>query len=233
MLIGGQAVSVWAHLYFDELPTALKGVPLTSKDIDFCGDNKAVRLAAERLNGKALFPSMDDPTPNVGVVQYVDSAGETRGIDFLGAPHGINSEKEVNDRAQSIELLDETGKGTGQFYLVLHPVHSLVSRVSNVATLPGYDTLDALQQLDASIHSCRGFIRQVLKDVGVRAALNLNEEVIAVACSVNGRTVHKKHGRDPFEAVVCDSSLPEKFTMERYPRVAQWLEKKRAAPSKP
>jgi hypothetical protein len=83
VLVGGQAVGFWADVYSgrDSAPASL--VPLASKDIDFCGDVRAVRICAERLAGRSRLPSMDDHTPNTGVVTFVDTHGIERTIDFI------------------------------------------------------------------------------------------------------------------------------------------------------
>jgi hypothetical protein len=223
VVIGGQAVAFWADVYRNDLPPALRPRPLTSKDLDFAGDKAAVRLAADRLGGQALLATMDDATPNVGVVSFIDESGTRRAIDFLEVPFGIASAETVIRRAQQLEVLTKDGEGTGQVFLVLHPVHTLQSRVANVAALPGGDRPQGLDQLRASIACCRGFTRTVLSNFGQRPALKLNEEAFRIARSMHGRRVLERHGIDPFEAVLVDERLPEKFRSRRYPQMREQL----------
>ncbi len=228
VVVGGQAVSIWAELYKDELPPDLRRRPLTSKDIDFTGGKKAVRLAADRLDGETLFPGPDDHnTPNIGVVKYVDLAGVEREIDFLDVPHGLKSAKDVNRRAQRVELLDENDRPTGQRFRVLNPIHTLQSRMANVATLPGGDSEAGLKQLRAAVATARGFIRDVLARAGARAALRVNEEVFRLAMGLHGLDLFAKHGIDVFDAVIADPSLPETFRSKRYPQMKERLSSKR------
>jgi hypothetical protein len=221
VVIGGQAVAFWAEIYRNELPEDLRAEPLTSKDLDFEGDKAAVRLTADRLGGEAFFPDLDDPTPNVGVVKYVDESGEIWGIDFLEVPFGLKSAQEVFDRAQRLEVLDEEGGGSGQFFLILNPIHALLSRVANVAALPGGNTSQGLNQLRAAISSCRAFVKTVLSEYDPRKALKLNEEVFEIAISMHGQTVFQKYRIDPMEAVLLDDHLPGEFRVIRYPQMLE------------
>jgi hypothetical protein len=78
VLVGGQAVNFWASYYEPRVPDLAREAPFTSKDIDFCGDPRAVRLCAERLGGTPHLATFDDATPNSGTVVFVDGAGITR-----------------------------------------------------------------------------------------------------------------------------------------------------------
>lgn len=130
VLIGGQAVAFWAHYY------AITDLPLTSKDIDFCGNKRAAELCAERLGGSPSFPGMDDATPNSAVVRFVDDDGVERILDFLDAPFGLRAE-EVHRLSQEFSILDPAGQDTSSHFRVMHPLHCLVSRINNTAALPG------------------------------------------------------------------------------------------------
>ena len=53
VLVGGQAVNFWASYYERRVAELASEAPFTSNDIDFCGDQRAVRMCAERLNSLA------------------------------------------------------------------------------------------------------------------------------------------------------------------------------------
>ena len=72
VLVGGQAVNFWASRYQPRVPELGREAPFTSKDIDFCGDQKAVRICADRLGGTPRLATPDDATPNSGTVVFVD-----------------------------------------------------------------------------------------------------------------------------------------------------------------
>ena len=108
VLVGGQAVNFWVSHYERRVPEFALEAPFTSKDIDFCGDPRAVRVCAERLAGKARIATFDDATPNSGTVVFVDASGVTRTLDVVLAPFGIDA-AEVHATALPVEILDDAG----------------------------------------------------------------------------------------------------------------------------
>ncbi len=128
VLVGGQAVNFWAELYAPRVPAIDGEAPFTSKDIDFCGDVRAVRICADRLGGTSRIATMDDHTPNAGVVTFIDDLGVKRTIDFLDAPLGLRAD-EVRRLAIPAEILDAAGKPAGPPFLIMHPVQVMESRV--------------------------------------------------------------------------------------------------------
>nr|MBK7070633.1 hypothetical protein [Deltaproteobacteria bacterium] len=70
-------MNVWSEFYLAQgrAPELLADAPFTSKDIDFCGGHEAARLFATRVRqGRAKLATLDDATPNIGVVLFVDEA---------------------------------------------------------------------------------------------------------------------------------------------------------------
>ena len=63
VVVGGRAVNFWAEFYAPRVPAIDREAPFTSKDIDFCGDVRAVRIRAERLGGIARVATMGDRAP--------------------------------------------------------------------------------------------------------------------------------------------------------------------------
>lgn len=229
VVVGGQAVNFWAEFYASRVPAIEREAPFTSKDIDFCGDLRAVRICAERLAGTSRVATMDDITPNTAVVTFVDDTGVKRTIDFLEAPFGLRAE-EVRRLAIPAEILDASGRPTGPLFRIMHPVHVMESRVHNSMTLPGYDRPGPLKQLRLSVLCAREFTRDMIESARIRVALRLNERVFTFCLKDrDGREVHAKHGVDPFEAVVADDDrLPAKFRETRFVQMRRELALRRA-----
>jgi hypothetical protein len=241
ILVGGQAVNLWAEHYLAQgrVPELLVDVPYTSKDVDFCASKEVVRAFAARLpQGRARFPSLDDATPNTGIVMFVDDAGRERVIDFLAAPFGLDA-KEVERDAVSMDVLDAQGQATGRRFRVMHPIASMESRVHNVVGLAHtYDTPHGRKQLRASVVCAREALKDLLDTPAaegfdpVRTVLDLNERIFDLCLhDHHGRVVHQRTGIDPFDAVFVDPRLGERFVATRYPQVRARLaaaRKKRA-----
>jgi hypothetical protein len=225
VLVGGQAVNFWVSFYEHRVPEFASTAPYISKDIDFCGDQRAVRTCAERLGGKARLSTFDDATPNTGTVVFVDAAGVTRTIDVVSAPFGLNGE-EVRRTALPVELLDDAGAPTGTSFYVMHPVLSMESRVHNVVGLAAsYDNEQGRRQLGAAIACAREFLRDVLDGVmaaedPVRMVTKLNERVFRFAMrDRDARELYRSRGVDPAEVILEDRRLAKAFHDKRLPQM--------------
>ena len=227
ILVGGQAVSVWMRMlqpHSDELASL---EPLTSKDIDFEGGAQAARRAGDLLSGRVKISTMDDNTPNTGLVMFVDSDGFEREIDFIDAPLGLKH-RDVRDTAVQLMLPDENGEPTIPLW-VMHPERSMESRVVNAIALNKTQPL-ALRQLRVSVICARLYSTYMLdhyndlpEEQRARAVLNLNERIFR-KCTKDKRfrDVFLDHDIDPFAAVLVDHPLmPERFREQRYPQMQE------------
>ena len=238
VLVGGQAVNFWASYYERRVPELATEAPFTSKDIDFCGDQRTVRVCAQRLGGTARVASFDDATPNTGTIVFVDGAGVTRTLDVLSAPFGLKAE-EVHGTALPVEVIEDSGTGTGVTFYVLHPVLSMESRVHNVIGLAAsYDTDQGRKQLSAAVTCAHEFLRDVLGghlDVEdpVRTVLTLNERVFRFAMrDRHARELYRSRGIDPGAALIDDERLPKAFRTIRLPQMrAELAARDRPPPS--
>lgn len=238
VLVGGQAVNLWSEIYLAQgrAPELMEDAPFTSKDIDFCGSHEAARLFAARVRqGRAKLATLDDATPNVGVVLFVDDGGHERVVDFLGAPFGMKA-RGVERNSVRLDLLDDAGISTGTTYRVMHPVDCLESRVHNVVGLATtYDTPHGRRQLRAAVICAREALKDILDTPAsegfdpVRAVLDLNERIFDLCLhDRHGRVVCQRAGIDPFDAVLVDPRLGEKFIERRWPQMRQRLAAQRA-----
>lgn len=222
ILVGGQALNFWAEYYVDRLPALQAQAPFTSKDIDFVGSAAAARACARALGGEARLATMDDVTPNLGVVRFVDGQGTVRVIDFLDQPYGVTAD-EVHRTALSVEPLDEALKGSGARVNVMHPVLCMESRVSNVLGLREYQNERGIRQARVSVLCAKEFLRDLLDAGETRAVLNLNERIFRFATTGARKDVVARFNIEPFEAVLVDERLPPEFERTRYPQMRRVL----------
>ena len=229
VLVGGQAVNFWAHVYEHRVPTVARDAPFTSKDIDFCGDQRSVRICAERLNGRARVATSDDATPNSGTVVFADADGVSRTLDVVSAPFGLDG-AEVHDTALAVEIVDDAGASTGVRFYVIHPVLSMESRVHNTVGLPGaYDTEQGRKQLRVSILCAREYMLDVLDgridaEEPPRTVLKLNERIFRFSMrDHHAKELYRAKGVDPAEAIVDDPRLPTAFRQKRLPQMKDQL----------
>jgi hypothetical protein len=230
ILIGGQAVAVWAAFFKLESGPSQANL-FTSEDIDFEGAQRSARAAGELLGGEVRIPEMGHFTPNTGIVLFQDSEGIDREIDFIQEPHGLDA-RDVRDTAVQISFPRASGKRGAQLW-VMHPERSMESRVHNVIGLKQSGPL-ALDQLRRSVVSARMFSSFILGDdsistaARVRAVLRLNERIFKKCIHVKAfRDVLFEHGVDPFQAVLVDDRLPSQFSEKRHSQMVDRIEDQR------
>lgn len=225
VLVGGQAVAFWAA-FFKLKPRSAEQEIFTSKDIDFEGAARTARKAGELLNGEVRIPTIDDHTPNTGIVLFEDSEGEMREIDFLIAPYGLDG-RDVRDSAVRLSVSNPGGLDLPVW--VMHPERCMESRVYNVVDLRQAGRI-AMDQLRRSVVCAKEFSRFLLNDEGVaeaervRAVLRLNERIYRKCLKDRAfRRVVFDHDVDPFDAVLVDDRLPERFREKRYPQMVEQI----------
>jgi hypothetical protein len=116
VMVGGQAVSLWAGRLLVDVTSTVLANPLASKDLDFESGVDAVRRAAALLGGVPRIASWDDHTSNTGVVLFDDGDGIKRRIDFLLAPYGLDA---ADVRKTAIQL--SVGVDPKVSLWVMHP----------------------------------------------------------------------------------------------------------------
>lgn len=231
VLVGGQAVAFWQRYLHPHSTDPRLAAPLTSKDIDFEGSSRAVRKVAELVSGTARIPDPDHlNTPNTGMVIFRDVDGVDREIDFIDRPLGLDA-RDVRKTAVSAE--SDADDGSTIRVLVLHPERCMESRIYNADVLHKTDNL-AMRQLEVSIVCARQWSQYILENESVpplervRAVLRINERIFRRCLQDRAfRNVYVDHGFDPFEAVLVDDRLPERFRDRRYPQMQNQLEDRR------
>lgn len=122
VLIGGQALNLWAERY-QLIPELAAAAPFTSKDIDFGGEASAVEHCAQLVGGEYQIFSTKDRSICAGIVTTPDGVK----IDLVRMPCGVS----IDDVARDAVSLPAVR--------VMHPIHVLQSRAANVVQIPRPD----------------------------------------------------------------------------------------------
>lgn len=91
ILIGGQAVNLYAHFYASRIPNLESFRPLASRDLDFHGGPREARRAMAILHASGKINDGFDPSPNAGVLQVKLESGQVLVIDILTSVFGISA----------------------------------------------------------------------------------------------------------------------------------------------
>lgn len=90
LLVGGQAVNLWALYYLDPKSEL---APFVSRDADVLGDEDTLKLLGQVAGQKPRFFPQRPPTNEVGVVVARDASGAPLLIEVLRYVHGATNEE--------------------------------------------------------------------------------------------------------------------------------------------
>lgn len=218
VLVGGQAVSIWADYLQSRLEDSLNAARIASRDLDFLGNAGDVRLAGKLLGGQIQLAKWEDRTTLAGVAIFLDSEGHERRMDFLSSAYGMSSE-DVRATAFQMDLILADDRRVQVW--VMHPERCMESRVHN-SVLANKQTDLAWRQLRASILCARAFSELLLDERGetaVRDVLNLNERIFRFAQEDRSARLALEREIEVFDAVLDDERLGEKFRTIRLPQM--------------
>jgi hypothetical protein len=127
LLVGGQAVNLWA-LYYQDRTVGL--TPFVSRDADVLGDRETLKALGKLVGAKPQFFPSRPPSNEVGVVITKDVNGQPLLIEVLRSVHGVSNE-ELSDPIYTMAI----GKG-GVRVQVPGPIALLKAKIANLADLP-------------------------------------------------------------------------------------------------
>lgn len=90
LLVGGQAVNLWA-MYYERRTAAL--APFVSRDVDVLGDRETLEALGKLAGTKPQFFPRKPPTNEIGVVIAKDHNGLPLLIEVLRSMHGVSNEE--------------------------------------------------------------------------------------------------------------------------------------------
>lgn len=217
VLIGGQAVAIWASKLEGRIADTLVDA-VASRDIDLLGNSSDLRQSAELLDARVRVAKFEDRTPLTGVAIFLDSEGHERRLDVMASVYGMNAD-DIRQTAIEAELLVDNDRHVNVW--IMHPERCMESRVHN-SVLTNKQTDLAWRQLRASILCARAFSQLLLDERGeaaVRDVLKLNERIFRFSQENRCSKLVADRGIEAFDAVLDDDRLPEKFRTVRLPQM--------------
>ena len=104
LVVGGQAVNLWALYYLSQEPQLSQLGPFVSKDLDFLADHETVRQLSHILQQPPMRPPKGDPNPVLAGFKFTTPEGVQTTIEVLFTLYGVNPQV-VQQRAVVIESL--------------------------------------------------------------------------------------------------------------------------------
>lgn len=218
LLVGGQAVNLWALYYADRTRDL---APFVSRDADVLGDRATLELLGKLAGAKPQFFPLKPPSNEIGVVVARDASGEPLLIEVLRYVKGASNE-ELREPAYLFALGEPPARVQAP-----GPIALLQAKVANLAEIPQTGRQDGRHVLilarvmpaylaDLTASAAAGRMPE-------RKLLEFFEHLLTVVRSPHGTrawTALRLDPRDFFSDLVADQ-LPklQAFLGERLPRV--------------
>lgn len=215
ILVGGQALSLWAREYLLDEMTGREIEFSHSDDLDFIGRSRdSIDHCESRLNVSFKRATLDDTTPNLALAELVWDDGRKLVIDIINAVAGVDTD-DIYKYLESLFIDDVR-------VAIIDPISCLQSRLHNLYAPWCKDFHREVVRTQLAVRASNCYLREILVDEGYREAAPLMRRVHDLALSSKGKDVFYDYGIDLLQAIPIDPSLlPEKFVAESWPRVKQ------------
>jgi hypothetical protein len=223
VLVGGQAVNLWACHYEQDNPEWRTLRPYTSRDLDYHGGLAEARLAMRVLHAQGNLNTDFDPGPNAGVLKVGLADGRELMVDILTGVYGVSSAE--------MERTAVTWSGTkalaGLVIRVIHPMLLLEGKVAALRGLPQADRQDA-KHVRILIHVLHQWLKEQVANP--RAVFRTVERLAACAASPDGVQAFVQ-GIDLMQALPLEAMRAadgySSFFQQRLPQLTENVDRRR------
>jgi hypothetical protein len=204
ILVGGQALAIWANFYQVAIPAVLTAN--VTRDADFIGSADAALIVKAGLSNKdwkfeQITPGALSPVTAQLTLQTGNGVKE---IDFMGSIVGLHT-AHVRKRAVPLNLPN------GSVVTVLHPLDVLASRLHNLAEIPEKRNDKGVAQAELAISIAGAFLHDTIAH---------RTEGIEIIVTNDGVTAICRHyALDVFSCVPIDQITNENFKAVRWPQI--------------
>lgn len=225
VIVGGQAINLWANLYSSQSNEWQIYQPFSSEDLDIFGSRLDAFNLSQALNCELYLAKDFDSTPNVGVI--IEKSKRFR-IDILATVYGL-SDGEISSTAVNWEGTIQSHR----FNLrILNPILCLESKLKCLRGLPQAGRQD-LKHSKISVLIVHSFLSESIENYHSRMVLNMTERILSLATKEDGLSSWYKH------QITVESAIPfdilqatvepkyQKFLEIRWPQIQNSIEEKR------
>ncbi len=217
ILVGGQALSVWANFYQVAIPTVLTAN--VTRDADFIGSVDAALVVKSGLTNKdwKLEQVRAGALSSVTAQLTLQTENGIKEIDFLGSIVGLHTD-DVRKRAVPLGLSD------GSVVTVLHPLDVLASRLHNLAEIPEKRNDKGVAQAELAISIAGAFLRDTLAHRTERELLNQIERIRIIVTNDTIASICRQYALDVLSCVPVAQITNENFKNLRWPQIQREVE---------
>jgi len=193
LIVGGQAVNLWAEVYSATEPELDQFAPFTSKDADIHGDRALAEILQRRSGWSCRF--FDEPRqPAVAILTKTDAAGTAPLIvEVIRSVFGLGTDDLGRNQIRELR--------PGESYRIPAPFVMLKAKLANVAHLSPERRPQDLKHARMLLPICRAYFLELhaaigRPDMSERNFLGAVAYATAVVTSSDARAVIAKHGLD-------------------------------------
>lgn len=223
ILVGGQAVNVWANQFQRDSASWSALQPYTSRDLDYHGGLAEARRAMQILGARGKLNTSMEPSPNAGLLTVSLPDGQVLLVDILTGVFGLSA-AEVERTAVRLSGI---GPLAGLTLRVIHPLLLLECKAASLRGLNQSDRQDAkhLRILILVIHE---WLTEQLSQP--RSVFRSIERLGACALSPDGLQAFV-NGIDVLQAIPLDAMREQAdfatFLQQRWPQLQERINDKR------
>lgn len=215
LIVGGQAVNLWAEIYATSEPALHEYEPFTSKDADVHGDRTLAEILHRRSGWSCqFFDEVRQPAVAI-LTKSADASGNELRIEVIRSVYGLDNEDLVRNQVREIR--------PGEHYRVPAPFVLLKAKLANVAHLSAEKRPQDLKHARMLIPICRAYLLELHSVIGrpdmtERNFLGAIAYITEVICSADAQTATKRHGLD------LTAVFPDSFSNSPHEKVRRWAE---------
>lgn len=214
IVVGGQALSLWAREYLLDEMTGEELQFATSDDLDFIGRQGSVGFCEARMKVSFRRATIEDYTPNLAAAEIAWDDDRKIVIDILDAIAGVST-ADIYKYLESVVLDDVR-------IAIIDPVSCLQSRLFNLYApwCSSRERESVRTQLAIRASNC--YLREILVEDGYREAVPLFKRIHDLALSRNGKDAFYDYGLDLLQAIPIDPDLlPKQFVDKNWPSIVK------------
>ena len=213
ILVGGQAVNLWAEHYATAAPELDPLRPFMSKDADIFGDRAMAERIAAATDWKLTCYS-EPRTIAIAMLTKELPNRQTLLVEVINSVNGLRP-RELSD-PDLLELRP------GQVYRVLSPVLLLKAKLANVAQIDQARRQD-VRHVQMLLPCVREYLREahsraLLGEMSEREFVNLLENSRDLSVDAQNLMLAKKHG------FVLSDLFPPELTQSKLQKIARFVQ---------
>jgi hypothetical protein len=213
ILVGGQAVNLWAEHYASAVPELDPLRPFMSKDADIFGDRAMAERIAAATNWK-LTCYNEPRTIAIAMLTKELSNKPPLLVEVINSVNGL--------RPRDLSDPDLLELRPGQFYRVLSPVMLLKAKLANVAQIDQARRQD-VRHVKMLVPCVREYLREAHSrtlsgEITERALVDILENARDLSVDPQNLVLAKKHGFD------LTNLFPPELTQSKLQKVARFVQ---------